>query len=73
MPEYAWICPNLHDGFYFTFPLWLHYITCGSLFEGPQETRGLSLKESEAVFSKWQNFILSIAALSIIHLFLILD
>ena len=47
--------------------------TCASLFEGPQETKGLSLKESEAVFSKWQNFTLSIAAGSIIHLFSILD
>ena len=44
MPKYVWMA------FVYTFPLWLHYITCGYLFEGLQETRGL--KKHEAVFLK---------------------
>ena len=42
---------------FFTFPLWLHYITRGYLFERLQETRGYSLKEHEAAFLKRQNLI----------------
>ena len=48
------------------FNLWLHYITCGSLFERLQETRGYNLKEHEAVF---QHLIISIAAGSILFAF----
>ena len=73
MPEYAWVCLNLHERLllYISPVVTLHYMWF--LIEGPQETRGLSLKESEAVFLKWQNFTLSIATGSIIHLFFILD
>ena len=42
---------------FFTFPLWLHYITRGYLFERLQETRGYSLKEHETTFLKRQNLI----------------
>ena len=55
--------------FYFTFPLRLHYITRGYLFERLQETRTDSLKEHEVVFLKRQNLIFSIAAGTILFVF----
>ena len=75
MPDYVCVCLNMpgYSRIYvnipksawmtcFPFPLWLHYTTRGSLFEGLQESRGYSLKEHEAVFLKRQNLIFSIAA-----------
>ena len=56
---------------FFTFPLWLHYITSGYLFERLQETRGYSLKEHETTFLKRQNLIFFfLQQLEVFHLFL---
>ena len=67
MPGYVLICLN---GVCFTFPLWLHYITGGYLFERVQETRGYNLNEHDASFLKRQILIFSIAHGSI-YLFLV--